>query len=31
MMVFLTFQKVSYALILEVGDTAKVGDRFVNP
>ena len=31
MMVFLTFQKVSYALILEVGDTVKVGDRFVNP
>lgn len=31
MMVFRTFDKVSYALILEVGDTAKVGDRFVNP
>lgn len=31
MMVFLTFQKVSYALIVEVGDAAKVGDRFVNP
>jgi LysM domain len=31
MMVFKTFDKVSYALILEVGDTAKVGDRFVNP
>lgn len=31
MMVFLTFEKVSYALILEVGDAAKVGDRFVNP
>ncbi|MFP5466115.1 MAG: LysM peptidoglycan-binding domain-containing protein [Gammaproteobacteria bacterium] len=31
MMVFLTFNKVSYALILEVGDAAKVGDRFVNP
>lgn len=31
MMVFLTFDKVSYALLLEVGDAAKVGDRFVNP
>lgn len=31
MMVFLTFQKVSYALVLEVGDGAKVGDRFTNP
>lgn len=31
MMVFLTFPKVSYALVLEVGDGAKVGDRFVNP
>lgn len=31
MMVFLTFEKVSYALVLEVGDGAKVGDRFVNP
>ncbi len=31
MMVFRTFDKVSYALVLEVADGAKVGDRFVNP
>lgn len=31
MMVFRTFDKLSYALVLQVGDGAKVGDRFTNP
>lgn len=31
MMVFRTFDQVSYALVLQVADAAKVGDRFVNP
>lgn len=31
MMVFRTFDKLSYALVLEVADGAKVGDRFTNP
>ena len=31
MMVFRTFEKLSYALILEPTDGVKVGDRFVNP
>ena len=31
MMVFRTFDKVSYALVLEINDGVKVGDRFVNP
>jgi hypothetical protein len=31
MMVFRPFEHVSYALILEIGDTVKVGDRVVNP
>lgn len=31
MIVFRTFEKLSYALILEVTEGAKVGDRFVNP
>ncbi len=31
MMVFRTFDKVSYALVLEIGDGVKVGDRFTNP
>jgi len=31
MMVFRTFDKVSYALILQIHDGVKVGDRFVNP
>ncbi|MCU0924791.1 MAG: LysM peptidoglycan-binding domain-containing protein [Hydrogenophaga sp.] len=31
MMVFRTFDKVSYALVLEITDGAKVGDRFTNP
>ena len=31
MMVFRTFEKLSYALILEATDGVKVGDRFVNP
>lgn len=30
-MVFRTFDKVSYALILEVNDGVKVGDRLLNP
>ncbi|HVZ47109.1 MAG TPA: LysM domain-containing protein [Ramlibacter sp.] len=31
LMVFRPFEHVSYALILEIGDTVKVGDRVVNP
>ena len=31
MMVFRTFDRVSYALVLEIADGVKVGDRFVNP
>lgn len=31
MMVFRTFDRVSYALVLQVTDGVKVGDRFVNP
>lgn len=31
LMVFRTFERVSYALILELADTVKVGDRVVNP
>ena len=31
MMVFRTFDKVSYALVLQINDGVKVGDRFVNP
>jgi LysM domain len=31
MMVFRTFERVSYALVLQIADGVKVGDRFVNP
>ena len=31
MMVFRTFDRVSYALVLEIGDGVKVGDRFISP
>jgi hypothetical protein len=31
MMVFQTFDRVSYALILEIRDGVKVGDTFTNP
>ncbi|QCB47805.1 LysM domain-containing protein [Hydrogenophaga sp. PAMC20947] len=31
MMVFRTFDKVSYALVLQINDGVKIGDRFVNP
>ena len=31
MLVFRTFEKLSYALVLEIGDGVKVGDHFVNP
>lgn len=31
MMVFRTFDHLSYALVLQVSDGVKVGDRFVNP
>ncbi len=31
MMVFRTFEKLSYALVLEITDGVKVGDRLVNP
>ena len=31
MMVFRPFEKLSYALILEINDTVQVGDRFVDP
>ena len=31
MMVFRPFEKLSYALILEINDTVQVGDRVVDP
>lgn len=31
MIVFRTFERVSYALVLQITDGVKVGDRFVNP
>lgn len=31
LMVFRTFERVSYALILEITDSVRVGDRLVNP
>jgi hypothetical protein len=31
LMVFRTFDKLSYALILEITDGVKVGDRVINP
>lgn len=31
LMVFRPFEKLSYALILEIGDTVKIGDRVSNP
>jgi hypothetical protein len=31
MMVFRPFEKLSYALVLEITDTVKVGDRVINP
>ncbi|WP_299762449.1 LysM peptidoglycan-binding domain-containing protein [Ramlibacter sp.] len=31
MMVFRTFDRLSYALVLEISDTVQVGDRVVNP
>jgi hypothetical protein len=31
LMVFRTFEKVSYGLILEITSGVKVGDRLVNP
>ena len=31
MMVFRTFDRVSYALVVEIADGVKVGDRFINP
>jgi hypothetical protein len=31
LMVFRPFEKLSYALILEISDTVKVGDRIANP
>ncbi len=31
MIVFRTFDKLSYALVLQVNDGVKVGDRFINP
>jgi hypothetical protein len=31
MMVFRPFERVSYALILEINDTVKIGDRVINP
>jgi len=30
-MVFRTFEKVSYALVLEITTGVRVGDRLVNP
>ena len=31
LMVFRTFEQLSYALVLQISDGVKVGDRFVNP
>lgn len=31
LMVFRTFERVSYALILEISDTVRVGDRLISP
>jgi hypothetical protein len=31
MMVFRTFDRVSYAIVLEIADGVQVGDRFINP
>jgi len=31
LIVFRTFEKLSYALVLEVSEGVKVGDRFENP
>jgi hypothetical protein len=31
LMVFSTFERVSYALILEITDGVRVGDRLINP
>jgi hypothetical protein len=31
LMVFRTFEKVSYALVLEINDTPRAGDFLVNP
>ncbi len=31
MMVFLAYDRVSYALVLQITDGVKVGDRFINP
>jgi hypothetical protein len=31
LMVFKTFDKVSYGLILNINDTVRVGDRLINP
>jgi hypothetical protein len=31
LMVFRTFERVSYALILEITDGVRVGDRLINP
>ena len=31
LMVFRTFDRLSYALVLQVTDSVKIGDRFVNP
>ena len=31
MMVFRTFDRVSYAIVLQITDGVRVGDRFVNP
>jgi hypothetical protein len=31
MMVFRTFDNLSYALLLQITDGVKVGDRFTNP
>jgi hypothetical protein len=30
-MVFLSFEKVAYALVVQVGDSVRVGDRLTAP
>jgi hypothetical protein len=31
LMVFSSYERVSYALILEISDSVRIGDRLINP